>query len=66
LRVEFEIPERCGCGFTNFKIHGERVGGRLHFSVRCIRCGKPVDMLREPCWCSGNAGVAYHVLGDEE
>ena len=44
--LELEIPESCdGCGFSNFKIWGTRMNGRLVVTVRCMRCGKPLSKV---------------------
>ena len=46
IRGELEIPESCdGCGFSNFKIWGTRMNGRLVVTVRCMRCGKPLSKV---------------------
>lgn len=39
--LELELPESCdGCGFSNIRIWGTRMSGRLVVKVRCDRCGK--------------------------
>ena len=38
--LTFELPEKCGCGFDNLKMFGNRLNGRVTVDVRCMRCGK--------------------------
>ena len=45
-RLELEIPDFCdGCGFSNLRIWGTRVNGRLVVKIRCERCGNLLSKL---------------------
>ncbi len=43
--VELELPESCPCGFSDLKIHGTRINGRIKIEVQCMRCGKPLVLV---------------------
>lgn len=49
MDIQFQYPKKCKfCGFNNFKISGVVHNGSLDYmriEVRCMRCGKPVDII---------------------